>query len=156
MLNRLWIVSGLVTALCLFSFGYWTGKRGAFPATKVVETTASYSRGAERAEELHKVVVTERVTKLPSGATTAEKITETSTSVAVEKSHESETKSTKTTQKVSPQPNWRVSVLMPPKWPVTDYHDVSVGVSRRVLGSVSIEAQVSGRGAVQVGIGVDF
>ncbi|MBA2680994.1 MAG: hypothetical protein H0U76_21685 [Ktedonobacteraceae bacterium] len=101
------------------------------------------------------MVVTERVTKQPTGATISEKITETSTSVAVEKSTETATEASKTTT-TKAQPNWRVSILMPPKWPVTDYKDVTIGVSRRVLGPVSIEGQVSGRGAVQVGIGVDF
>jgi N-acetylmuramoyl-L-alanine amidase CwlA len=158
MMNRLWIMSGLVTALSLFAGGYWTGKRSPAYDTKTVETTRSSAidRKLERDEQRHVTIVQDKTVKLPNGTVVITKTTTKDESVTetVQAEH-ALTKETSVT-KIDNRRDWRVSVFMPPTWPVTSYSDISVEVSRRVLGPVSVAAQVSGRGALLIGVGVEF
>lgn len=160
MLNRLWIISGLVTAVSIFAGGYWLGQTGGLFRAKVTETARSTvtERKLERDEQRHAVVVTERTrtTKKPDGTIVTDVIAIKAVKEQSISQNEHETVHETVITKTDNRPNWRVSVLMPPKWPVTDYRDISVGVSRRVLGPVSIEAQVGLGGALLIGVGVEF
>lgn len=160
---RLLIVKVLLTALCVFVIGYWAGSK--YPlnggsTTKVEEASRSYSRGSERAEELHKVVVTERTrtTKKPDGTVVTDVVAIKAVNDyhSIQSEREKAQETIKVTQATSKNYTHRLSIYMPPRYPVTSYKDIRVEVTQRLVGPVVIGLQVSLAGEVLIGLGIEF
>ncbi len=154
MINRLWIISGLVTAVSLFAGGYWYGRNTASFGTKVVETARSYSRGAEKAEEQHKVVVTERTrtTKKPDGTIVTDVVAV--KSVNDYHSSQSEREKAQETTKVT-QANKLSDYSLGLTYRIQD-KAYGAALGRRLVGPLWGEVQVNQHREVQLGLRIEF
>lgn len=155
-MQRLWIVLGLITATCFFAGGYWLGDRKSVKEVVKFQDRVVIQESQKRDESVTK---TQIVTVKPDGT----KTTRTQVTKAVKASSTSQTEREKTQETVKvPQANskngstYRLSIYLPPRWPVTTYKDIRVEVTHRLVGPLVVGAQVSLAGEVLVGLGVDF
>ncbi len=155
MLNRLWIISGLVTAVSLFAGGYWLGNSGHIFGQNSGQTTTQSSSVIEkklsRDEARH--LVTDRVQTVtqPNGAVTVTKehVTEASSNVMTEVGREKAQETTKVTQ--ANLPNYSLGFT----YRIQDKaYGASVG--RRLVGPLWLEGHLTQKLEMQIGVRVEF